>query len=93
MSHLQIKTAVKILSDPTISNNKKYHLLRKNCHHPYLINGCEDDSLPVYGEHIYENSGKMSVFHKLVTKLINEEHKILAFTFHKNLLDIIEDYC
>jgi SWI/SNF-related matrix-associated actin-dependent regulator of chromatin subfamily A member 5 len=53
----------------------------------------EDENLPVYGDHIYENSGKMNLFHKLVAKLIKEGYKILVFAFFKGLLDIIEDYC
>ena len=72
-----------------IFQSKKYNLLRQNSHHPYLIDGVEDESLPVYGDHIYESCGKMNVFHKLVTKLIEEGHKILVFSFYKKILDII----
>ncbi len=35
--------------------------LRKAANHPYLFDGTEDRSLPAFGDHIFQNSGKFAV--------------------------------
>lgn len=32
------------------------------------------------------------IFDKLITRLLSEGHKVLVFSFFKNMLDIMEDY-
>ena len=67
--------------------------LRKVCNHPYLFPGVEDESLPLYGDHIVEASGKMVVMDKLLARLAKEGHRILIFSQMTSLLNILEDYC
>ncbi len=47
--------------------------LRKVCNHPYLFDGVEDPTQPIYGEHIFTVCGKMRVLDKLLLKLYNGE--------------------
>lgn len=66
--------------------------LRKCCNHPYLFEGIEDRTLSPYGDHLYKNSGKLFLLHKLMIKLKEKGHRILIFTQMTRMLDIIEDY-
>lgn len=66
--------------------------LRKGCNHPYLFDNVEDESLPIHGEHLIENSGKMVVLDKLLRKLYGE-HRVLIFSQMTSMLNILEDYC
>jgi SWI/SNF-related matrix-associated actin-dependent regulator of chromatin subfamily A member 5 len=43
--------------------------LRKVCNHPYLFNGAEPGPPYVDGPHLWEQSGKLSLLHKLLRKL------------------------
>lgn len=52
----------------------------------------EDDSLPIHGEHLIENSGKMVVLDKLLRKLYGD-HRVLIFSQMTSMLNILEDYC
>lgn len=57
--------------------------LRKVCVHPYLFDGVEDMSLPMYGDHIVQNCGKLVVMDKLLSKLASEKsraHQVLIFS-------------
>jgi superfamily II DNA or RNA helicase len=67
--------------------------LRKCCNHPYLFEGVEDKSLPAYGEHLVQNSGKMVLLDKLLLRLRAEGHTCLIFSQMTRMLDILEDYC
>ncbi|KAG8457743.1 hypothetical protein KFE25_005756, partial [Diacronema lutheri] len=67
--------------------------LRKCCNHPYLFEGVEDKSLPPYGEHLVENSGKLTLLDKLLVRLKQGGHRVLIFSQMTRMLDILEDYC
>jgi hypothetical protein len=43
--------------------------LRKCCNHPYLFQGAEPGPPFLAGEHLVENSGKLVLLDKLLTKL------------------------
>jgi SNF2 family DNA or RNA helicase len=45
------------------------------------------------GPHLWENSGKMMLLHKLLTKLKLKESRVLIFSQMTRVLDILEDYC
>jgi SNF2 family DNA or RNA helicase len=60
---------------------------RKLCQHPYLFPGVEE------GEGLIADSGKLCVMDKLVTKLIDEKHKILIFSQFVIVLDVLAKYC
>jgi len=67
--------------------------LKKVCNHPYLFDGAEEG--PPYddfGPHIYENSGKMQLLHKLLPKLRAQGSRVLIFSQMTRMLNIIEDY-
>jgi SWI/SNF-related matrix-associated actin-dependent regulator of chromatin subfamily A member 5 len=66
--------------------------LRKACNHPYLFEGVEDENLPIYGDHLVENSGKLVVLDKLLKKLYSN-HRVLIFSQMTSMLNILEDYC
>ena len=53
----------------------------------------EDESLPLLGEHLINNCGKMIVLDKLLVKLFTENHQVLLFSQQRKVLDILEDYC
>lgn len=67
--------------------------LRKVCNHPYLFDGAEKGPPYVDGPHLWENSGKMQLLHKLLPKLKERGSRILVFSQMTRLLDILEDYC
>jgi SWI/SNF-related matrix-associated actin-dependent regulator of chromatin subfamily A member 5 len=67
--------------------------LRKAANHPYLFEGVEDRSLPVYGEHLVVNSGKMILLDGLIKRLLSQDSRILIFSQMARVLDILEDYC
>ena len=67
--------------------------LRKVCQHPYLVEGVEDTSLPIYGDHLIETSGKMVILDQLIRKIRANNQKVLIFSQFKIVLDIIQDYC
>jgi SWI/SNF-related matrix-associated actin-dependent regulator of chromatin subfamily A member 5 len=66
--------------------------LRKAANHPYLFDGMEDRSLPLYGDHIIFNSGKFVVLDKLLKRLKAQGSRVLIFSQMTRTLDIIEDY-
>mmetsp|Transcript_2589 Transcript_2589/g.5909 ORF Transcript_2589/g.5909 Transcript_2589/m.5909 type:complete len:921 (-) Transcript_2589:134-2896(-) len=67
--------------------------LRKAANHPYLFEGVEDRTLPVFGEHLIENSGKLLVLDKLLKKLKKDGSRVLIFCQMTRMIDILEDYC
>ncbi|KRW99907.1 P-loop containing nucleoside triphosphate hydrolase [Pseudocohnilembus persalinus] len=102
LSGLQIDIYKKLLKKQNLTGDndqqKKHYLntlmqLRKCCNHPYLFEGVEDENLPVLGEHLVENCGKMRVLDKLLVKLHKEKHQVLIFSQMTMLLDVLEDYC
>jgi SWI/SNF-related matrix-associated actin-dependent regulator of chromatin subfamily A member 5 len=44
------------------------------------------------GPHLWENSGKMMLLHKLLIKLKARDSRILIFSQMTRVLDILEDY-
>ncbi|XP_051152862.1 ISWI chromatin-remodeling complex ATPase CHR11-like [Andrographis paniculata] len=66
--------------------------LRKCCNHPYLFQGAEPGPPYTSGEHLIENSGKMVLLDKLLTKLKERGSRVLIFSQMTRLLDILEDY-
>ena len=43
--------------------------LRKVTSHPYIFPEVEDKNMPLYGEHVVENCGKLMVLDKLLERL------------------------
>lgn len=66
--------------------------LRKVCNHPYLFDGAEKGPPYVDGPHLWENSGKMLLMHKLLPKLKERGSRVLIFCQMTRVLDILEDY-
>lgn len=66
--------------------------LRKCANHPYLFDGAEPGPPYTTEEHIVENSGKMVVLDKLLSKLQAQGSRVLIFSQMTRMLDIIEDY-
>ncbi|KAK6617248.1 hypothetical protein RUM44_005579 [Polyplax serrata] len=69
-------------------------ILRKIVHHPYLIQyplqeGTEELRID---EDLVKESGKMLILDALLSKLKDGGHKVLIFSFFKEILDILEDY-
>ncbi|KAI0564687.1 chromatin-remodelling complex ATPase ISWI2 [Gracilaria domingensis] len=67
--------------------------LRKCVNHPYLFDGVEDRSLDPFGEHLIQNSGKLTLLDKLIPRLKEGGHRLLIFSQMTRVLDILEDYC
>lgn len=67
--------------------------LRKACNHPYLFDGAEPGPPFTNGPHLWQNSGKMVLLHKLLKKLKDGGHRVLIFSQMTRMLDIIQDYC
>jgi SWI/SNF-related matrix-associated actin-dependent regulator of chromatin subfamily A member 5 len=67
--------------------------LRKVCNHPYLFDGAEAGPPYFDGPHLWENSGKMMLLHKLLKKLQERGSRVLIFCQMTRVLDILEDYC
>lgn len=67
--------------------------LRQCCDHPYIFKGAEGDPPYITDQHIIDNSGKMVVLDKLLTKLKAEGSRVLIFCQFIDMLDILEDYC
>lgn len=67
--------------------------LRKCVNHPYLFDGLEDRSLDAFGEHVVQNSGKLTLLDKLLPRLKEGGHRVLIFSQMTRVLDILEDYC
>jgi SWI/SNF-related matrix-associated actin-dependent regulator of chromatin subfamily A member 5 len=67
--------------------------LRKACNHPYLFDGVEDKTLDPFGEHLVEQSGKLTLLDKLLPRLQSQSSRVLIFSQMTRLLDILEDYC
>jgi SWI/SNF-related matrix-associated actin-dependent regulator of chromatin subfamily A member 5 len=66
--------------------------LRKCCNHPYLFDGAEEGPPYCDGPHLWENSGKMQLLHKLLPKLKANDSRVLIFSQMTRVLDILEDY-
>lgn len=66
--------------------------LRKCCNHPYLFQGAEPGPPFFAGEHLIENSGKLVLLDKLLTRLKQKGSRVLIFSQMTRLLDILEDY-
>jgi SWI/SNF-related matrix-associated actin-dependent regulator of chromatin subfamily A member 5 len=66
--------------------------LRKVCNHPYLFDGAEEGPPYSDGPHLWENSGKMSLLHKLLPKLKANGSRVLIFSQMTRVLDILQDY-
>ncbi|CAJ1909979.1 unnamed protein product [Cylindrotheca closterium] len=66
--------------------------LRKVCNHPYLFDGAEPGPPYKDGPHLWENSGKMQLLHKLLIKLKERGSRVLIFSQMTRVLDILEDY-
>jgi SWI/SNF-related matrix-associated actin-dependent regulator of chromatin subfamily A member 5 len=67
--------------------------LRKCCNHPYLFDGAEPGPPYTDGPHLWEDSGKMQLMHKLLSKLKENGSRVLIFSQMTRVLDILEDYC
>ncbi|KAE8988474.1 SWI/SNF-related matrix-associated actin-dependent regulator of chromatin subfamily A member 5 [Phytophthora fragariae] len=66
--------------------------LRKVCNHPYLFEGAEPGPPYQEGPHLWENCGKMTLLHKLLSKLQAQGSRVLIFCQMTSMMDILEDY-
>jgi ATP-dependent DNA helicase len=67
--------------------------LRKVCNHPYLFHiGTEEHLKKEHSKEITEWSGKMLLLDRLLTALLNGDHKVLIFSQMTSMLDIICDW-
>lgn len=86
-----------VVNGMVLERKKLYNImmqLRKVACHPYLIDGVEDRTLPVYGDHLVENSGKLMVLEKLLERVVlKEKSKVLIFSQFSRVLDLLEDFC
>jgi hypothetical protein len=62
-----------------------------------MLDGAEETDLrgnvlSATDSRIVSHSGKMTVLHKLIQKLLAEGHRILLFSQFTTMLDILEDY-
>jgi len=64
--------------------------LRKVCNHPYLFDGAEAGPPYSDGPHLWENSGKMMLLHKLLPKLKSKGSRVLIFSQMTRVLDILQ---
>lgn len=67
--------------------------LRKCCNHPYLFEGAEPGPPYTTDEHLVDNSGKMVILDKLLTRMKKQDSRVLIFSQMSRVLDILEDYC
>jgi SWI/SNF-related matrix-associated actin-dependent regulator of chromatin subfamily A member 5 len=67
--------------------------LRKCCNHPYLFEGAEPGPPYTTDEHLIQNSGKMVMLDKLLSRMKKQGSRVLIFSQMSRLLDIMEDYC
>lgn len=67
--------------------------LRKCCNHPYLFDGAEPGPPYTTDEHLVDNSGKMIILDKILTKMKEQGSRVLIFSQMSRVLDILEDYC
>ncbi|GAB5585572.1 chromatin remodeling complex Adenosinetriphosphatase [Umbelopsis nana] len=67
--------------------------LRKCCNHPYLFDGAEPGPPYTTDQHIVDNSGKMVVLDKLLSRMKAQGSRVLLFSQMSRVLDILEDYC
>lgn len=65
--------------------------LKKCCNHPYLFEGAEPEPFEA-GEHLVQNSGKMLILDKLLSRLKQKGSRVLIFSQMSQMLDILEDY-
>jgi SWI/SNF-related matrix-associated actin-dependent regulator of chromatin subfamily A member 5 len=100
LTDMQLRVYKSLLQSRNVTEGEKRTYLnllmqlRKACNHPYLFPDVEDKTLPLLGEHLIENSGKMIVLDRLLKKLYDEKgHRVLIFSQMTNLLDILQDYC
>ncbi|KAM5467950.1 chromatin remodeling complex Adenosinetriphosphatase [Microsporum audouinii] len=106
MSEMQVKWYQKILEKDIDAVNgaqgnreSKTRLLnivmqlRKCCNHPYLFEGAEPGPPYTTDEHLIDNSGKMVILDKLLSRLFKQGSRVLIFSQMSRVLDILEDYC
>ena len=67
--------------------------LRKCCNHPYLFDGAEPGPPYTTDEHLIDNSGKMLILDKILTRMQERGSRVLIFSQMSRVLDILEDYC
>jgi len=67
--------------------------LRKCCNHPYLFDGAEPGPPYTTDEHLIDNSGKMIILDKILSKMKEQGSRVLIFSQMSRVLDILEDYC
>ena len=65
--------------------------LRKISNHPYLIPGVEPEPFQE-GQHIWENSNKLTVLKLLLMKMKAENSRCLIFSNFTSFLDIVQDF-
>uniref|UniRef100_A0A915HXE0 Lymphoid-specific helicase n=1 Tax=Romanomermis culicivorax TaxID=13658 RepID=A0A915HXE0_ROMCU len=76
------------------SGRHSYMLLRKICLHPYLVEyPLTHDGEYKVDDQLLKTSGKLLVFDRLITALIEKKHKMLVFTQFVSLMNILQDYC
>ncbi|OQR73211.1 fumarylacetoacetase-like [Tropilaelaps mercedesae] len=76
-----------------LSMNNILSMLRKVAAHPWLAS-CEfeNDYYPEDKQKLLEASGKMQVFDKLLTELLNRGHKVVVFSPFVMVLDLVSLY-
>ncbi|BFZ54456.1 chromatin remodeling complex Adenosinetriphosphatase [Savitreella phatthalungensis] len=67
--------------------------LRKCCNHPYLFDGAEPGPPYETNDNLINDSGKLVVLDKLLTRMKEKGSRVLIFSQMSRVLDILEDYC
>jgi SWI/SNF-related matrix-associated actin-dependent regulator of chromatin subfamily A member 5 len=62
--------------------------LRKCCNHPYLFDGAEPGPPYTTDQHIVDNSGKLTILDKLLSKLKEQGSRVLLFSQMSRMIDI-----
>ncbi|KAG0608643.1 hypothetical protein M758_8G121700 [Ceratodon purpureus] len=77
-----------------ISLNNVVMELRKLCGHPYLLEGVEPkvQNQTETNRQLMENSGKLVLLDKMMTKLHAQGHRVLIYSQFTRMLDILEDW-
>ncbi|XP_024359262.1 CHD3-type chromatin-remodeling factor PICKLE isoform X2 [Physcomitrium patens] len=79
---------------PQVSLTNVVMELRKLCGHPYLLEGVEPTvrNQAEANRQLLENSGKLLLLDKMMTKLHSQGHRVLIYSQFTRMLDILEDW-
>ena len=83
--------AIAAQSAPPSAPHRRFLFFFQAANHPYLFEGVEDRSLPQFGEHLINTSGKMTILDKLLARFHAQGSRVLIFSQMTRTLDILED--